>query len=224
MTGSLRYTMPCKCIHQQMYGGINDEWPTALMTKGTILSTSATPPRTLFFPDIAYIRSVVNTGGSLQRILLYRVTYTHWQAQGDLGGHITVKSIFVHFGLCRPVRPSPLSLSSLLLTLIITCLHSISSILNSRFLLALHETNARLVGANRSISSLSIDINDGDDQRAGSPELPQFLGAIGGPIHSFHDEDEDLRSLTFGPPQEEEHEAELEGEIQEIGRDGGNTV
>ncbi|KAL1937162.1 hypothetical protein VTO73DRAFT_14504 [Trametes versicolor] len=100
-----------------------------------------------------------------------------------------------------------------------------SSILNSRFLLALHETNARLEGtADESISSLSLDTGSGDDRRAGSPELPEFLGVLGGSIHSFHDEDEDLRSLTFARPQEEEHEAELEGEIQEIGRDGGNTV
>ncbi|EIW56806.1 uncharacterized protein TRAVEDRAFT_49628 [Trametes versicolor FP-101664 SS1] len=108
---------------------------------------------------------------------------------------------------------------------VVTFIDPISSILNSRFLLALHETNARLEGAaDESMSSLSLDTGSGDDRRAGSPELPEFLGVLGGPIHSFHDEDEDLRSLTFASPQEEEHENETEGEIQEIGRDGGNTV
>lgn len=100
-----------------------------------------------------------------------------------------------------------------------------SSILNSRFLLALHETNARLEGAaDESISSLSLDISSVDDRRAGSPELPEYLGVLGGPIRSFHNDDEDLQSLAFAPPHEEEHETELEGEIQEIGRDGGNTA
>lgn len=104
-------------------------------------------------------------------------------------------------------------------------LHSISSILNSRFLLALHETNARLEGAaDTSIPSLALDTRSGDDRRAGSPELPEFLGVLGGSIRSFQDEDEDLGSLEFAPPQEREHTSEVEGEIREMRRDGGNVV
>lgn len=92
--------------------------------------------------------------------------------------------------------------------------------MNSRFLLALHETNARLEGAgDASISSLSLNTGSGDNRRGDSPDLPEFLGVIGGSIHSFHDENEDLRSLEFAPPQEED-QSESEGAIQEIRREG----
>lgn len=37
---------------------------TALMTKGAMLSTNATPPRLLFFLESAYIRRVVNATAS----------------------------------------------------------------------------------------------------------------------------------------------------------------
>ncbi|OJT04204.1 hypothetical protein TRAPUB_5112 [Trametes pubescens] len=57
------------------------------------------------------------------------------------------------------------------------------------------------------------------------PELPEFLGIIGGSIHSFHWDDEDLGSLEFAPPWEEhEPDSEPEGEIQEIRRDGENIA
>ncbi|EIW53843.1 uncharacterized protein TRAVEDRAFT_51584 [Trametes versicolor FP-101664 SS1] len=92
----------------------------------------------------------------------------------------------------------------------------ISSILNSRFLLALHETNARLEGAaDASISSLSLNTGSGDAPSArASPELPPFLGPIGGAIRSFHDDDddEDMRSLKFAPPElRNESGSELQG-------------
>ncbi|OJT08758.1 hypothetical protein TRAPUB_368 [Trametes pubescens] len=90
----------------------------------------------------------------------------------------------------------------------------ISSILNSRFLLALHETNARLEGAvDASITSLSLNISSGDDPRAGSPELPQFLGPIGGLIHSLPDDD--LESLEFAPsaPSQRETLRDPEAEV-----------
>ncbi|EIW56801.1 uncharacterized protein TRAVEDRAFT_49623 [Trametes versicolor FP-101664 SS1] len=61
----------------------------------------------------------------------------------------------------------------------------------------------------------------GGKLQAGSAELPEYLGVIGGSIRSSHDNAEDLQSLEFAPPQEEEHQPELEGEIQEIRRDGG---
>lgn len=119
------------------------------------------------------------------------------------------------------MRPPPL----LLLLIIATNIrHRISSILNSRFLLALHETNARLEGAaNTSISSLSFNTGGGGDLRAGSPELPEFLGVLGGSIVSFHNNDEDPQSLGTSLPQEE-HQSEPEGEIQEIRRDRENVA
>lgn len=102
---------------------------------------------------------------------------------------------------------------------------SISSILNSHFLLALHETHALIEGAaDASISSLTLETGSGEPM-AGSPELPEFLGIIGGSICSFHDDDnKDLQSLEYALPQEEENQPELEGEIQEISRDEGNMA
>lgn len=99
--------------------------------------------------------------------------------------------------------------------------HSISSILNGRFLLALHETNAQVEGAaDTSVSSLSFNTGSGGDLQASPPELPDYLGIIGGSTCSFHDDDEELQSLEFALPQEEEHQTEPEGEIQEIRTDG----
>ncbi|EIW56788.1 uncharacterized protein TRAVEDRAFT_49609 [Trametes versicolor FP-101664 SS1] len=103
----------------------------------------------------------------------------------------------------------------------------ISSILNSRFLLALHETSVQLQGAaDASLSSLSLRTGRCDHPRAGSPELPAFLGVIGGSIHSSHDDDDggggggDLGSLGFAPPlrQDGEHQTEHEGESVESSR------
>lgn len=87
------------------------------------------------------------------------------------------------------------------------------------------EYHQRLEGAaDASISSLSLNTSSGDDPRAGSPDLPDFLGIIGGPIRLFDDEDEDLQSLEFVPPQEPEHQSEPEGEIAESSRDGGRLA
>lgn len=103
-------------------------------------------------------------------------------------------------------------------------LHSISSLLNSRFLLALHETNARLKGAaDTSLSSLTLNTGSGDTPSArASPELRPVLGPIGGTIRSFHDDDdEDMRSLEFAPPSS----SELGGDILESGgSDAGNSM
>lgn len=81
-------------------------------------------------------------------------------------------------------------------------LRSISSILNSRFLLDLHETNARLEGADASMTSYSLHIDSDGDPKTGSPELPPFLACIGGPIHSFPPDDQ--ASLDFAPQSREE--------------------
>lgn len=108
-------------------------------------------------------------------------------------------------------------------------LDSISSILNSHFLLALHETNARLEGAaDASISSLPLNTGSGDAPSArASPELLPVLGPIGGTIRSFHDDDdEDMRSLKFAPPELRiESGSELGGDILESGEsDAGNSM
>lgn len=91
---------------------------------------------------------------------------------------------------------------------------SISSILNSRFLLALHETNARLEGADLSMSVLSIDIDGrGDPIGDGTLDLPSFLGSI----NDF--DDGDVRaSLVFARPEQDELQPELVAE-DERGRD-----
>ncbi|EIW53816.1 uncharacterized protein TRAVEDRAFT_51559 [Trametes versicolor FP-101664 SS1] len=100
----------------------------------------------------------------------------------------------------------------------------ISSILNSHFLLALHETNARLEGAaDTSLSSLTLNTGSGDTPSArASPELRPVLGLIGGTIRSFHDDDdEDMRSLEFALPSG----SELGGDILESGgSDAGNSM
>ncbi|OJT09211.1 hypothetical protein TRAPUB_14337 [Trametes pubescens] len=78
-----------------------------------------------------------------------------------------------------------------------------SSILNSRFLLALYETNAHLERGGTSASSFStLDFGEADLRAEGSPELPEFLSSLGGPIHSFPDHDPDLfdSEPTAAPP------------------------
>lgn len=97
-----------------------------------------------------------------------------------------------------------------------------SSILNCRFLLALYETNARLEQGGSSASSFStLDFGEADSPRAtGSPELPEFFQSLGGPIHSFPDQDPEL----FDPeptPVQQEHEAEVDAESEaEVGAQG----
>lgn len=108
-------------------------------------------------------------------------------------------------------------------------LHSISSILSSRFLLALHETKAQLEGAaDTTISSFCLDTGSGNNPSAlASPELPPFLGPIGGVIRSFHDDDdEDMESLEFAPLELcTESGFELGGDILESGgSDAGNSM
>ncbi|OJT15919.1 hypothetical protein TRAPUB_14141 [Trametes pubescens] len=109
----------------------------------------------------------------------------------------------------------------------------ISSILNSRFLLALHETNARLEGAagdtDTAVSVSSLCFNPRSGGTAGTPtrsQLPDFLGIIGGPVHSFHHAD-DLESLDIVPlPQRQSApQSGLGGEVPESGGDpGGNAA
>ncbi|KAL1940432.1 hypothetical protein VTO73DRAFT_9004 [Trametes versicolor] len=104
----------------------------------------------------------------------------------------------------------------------------VSSLLNSRFLLALHETNARLEGAaDASLSSFSLDTGSGDDPSAlASPDLPSFLGPIGGAIRFSYDDDDDMRSLEFAPPDvRHESGSELGGDILESSdSDAGNSM
>ncbi|EIW56785.1 uncharacterized protein TRAVEDRAFT_49605 [Trametes versicolor FP-101664 SS1] len=112
--------------------------------------------------------------------------------------------------LWRSLTRTAISLAASLLPLLTRTaehVNSITSILNGRFLLALHETNARLEGAvGASISSLSLGTVSGDDPGAGPSMLPQFLGPIGGPVHSFDDDsdddnlDDDVESVDFAQP------------------------
>lgn len=68
-----------------------------------------------------------------------------------------------------------------------------------------------------SIGSLSINTDGGGD--------PEFLGIIGGSIHSIHGHDEDLDSLEFALSREDsEHHPETEAEIVEGGRDMANLA
>ncbi len=65
--------------------------------------------------------------------------------------------------------------------------------MNSRFLLALYETNAYLERGGTSASSFStLNFGEADPRAEGSPELPDFLNPLAGPIHSFPDNDPEL--------------------------------
>lgn len=117
-----------------------------------------------------------------------------------------------------------------LLTLAAEYIHSITSILNGRFLLALHETNARLEGAaDASISSLSLGTVSSNDPRASAPVLPQFLGPIGGHIRSFSDDsynddlDSDVESVDFALASQDWSQSEFEVGPESDG-DGGNAA
>ncbi|EIW57019.1 uncharacterized protein TRAVEDRAFT_49830 [Trametes versicolor FP-101664 SS1] len=100
---------------------------------------------------------------------------------------------------------------------VILLIDPISSILNSRFLLALYETNARLERGGSSASSFStLDFGEADPRAAGSPELPEFLNSLAGPIHSFPDHDPEL----FDPKPTTEQQ-EREGEA---GAESGSEV
>lgn len=66
LVGNRWYAALCGCTHQQTYVDVHDKRLTALMTMGAMLSTSATPPRILFFVESVYIRRVVNAGISRQ--------------------------------------------------------------------------------------------------------------------------------------------------------------
>lgn len=80
-----------------------------------------------------------------------------------------------------------------------------------------------------SISSLSLGTVSDDDPRAGGPVLPQFLGPIGGPIHSFSDDsddddlDDDVESVDFALASQNGLQSEFEGELESDG-EGGNAA
>lgn len=139
--------------------------------------------------------------------------------------HAARCKVLIRFANGRPVSPPPFA------RLILTAgIHSVSSVLNSRFLLGLHETNVRLEGAaDTTMSSLSFNAGSSTDPRAGPPELPEFLSVIGGSIHTFHDADEDVESLEFRvPPPLEERQCEPDGEpqisVELSSGDGGDVL
>lgn len=49
-------------------------------------------------------------------------------------------------------------------------------------------------GADTSIASASLRIDSGGNLRGESPDLPQFLSSIGGPIRSFADDEGESES------------------------------
>lgn len=101
--------------------------------------------------------------------------------------------------------------------------------MNSHFLLALYESNARLEGGGYSASSFStLDFGEADLRGTGSPELPEFLQSLGGPIHSFPDHDPELfepeptmvqqeREGEVDAGSESEVEAQAQAESIEVG-------
>ncbi|EIW63117.1 uncharacterized protein TRAVEDRAFT_43423 [Trametes versicolor FP-101664 SS1] len=140
----------------------------------------------------------------------------------DIGILVTLNAVDMTFAILSIAVPPENQASY-----VVVFIDPISSILNGRFLLALHETNARLEGATDTsgVSSLCFNTRSGGDSRAGSSELPELLGVIGGSICSFHNDDEDLQCLEFAPPQEE-LQAEPEGEAVELqgGVSGGQLA
>lgn len=89
--------------------------------------------------------------------------------------------------------------------------------MNSRFLLALHETNGRIErGGSFSSSFSTLNFGEADQRAAGSPELPEFLHSLGGPILSFPDHDPELfdpETTTRQQEREGEVDAESESEV-----------
>lgn len=100
--------------------------------------------------------------------------------------------------------------------------------MNSRFLLALYETNAHLERGGTSASSFST-LEFGEAYRTGPPQLPEFLISFGGPICFIPDDDAEMFDSKM-VPQFSEFEAGVglhagvagetpaEGSIGEVGR------
>lgn len=96
--------------------------------------------------------------------------------------------------------------------------------MNSRFLLALYETNTHLERGGSSASSFStLNFGEANSLRAAmSPELPEFLNSLAGPIHSLPDHDPEM----FDPEptmvqQEREGEVHAQSKSQsEVGAQG----
>ncbi|KAL1937394.1 hypothetical protein VTO73DRAFT_13800 [Trametes versicolor] len=105
---------------------------------------------------------------------------------------------------------------------VIELIDPISAILNSRFLLALYETNTHLERGGSSASSFStLDFGGADSLRAAvSPELPEFLNSLPRPIHSLPDHDPEM----FDPEPtmvQQEREGEVNAQSQsEVGAQG----
>ncbi|KAL1938460.1 hypothetical protein VTO73DRAFT_11700 [Trametes versicolor] len=87
------------------------------------------------------------------------------------------------------ITVTTLSQPSDVLNYLIVLVDPTSSILNSRFLLSLYETNIYLERGGGSASSFSSTLDFGEADRARSPELPEFLSSLAGPIHSIPDDD-----------------------------------
>ncbi len=99
--------------------------------------------------------------------------------------------------------------------------HSICSVLNSRFLLALYETSASLERGGASDLSFSLNLSEG------SPELPEYLTSLAGPVHLVPDDDDnvELSGSELTPGIGPEASAEVEGRVaEELTREVGQQV
>ncbi|KAL1937392.1 hypothetical protein VTO73DRAFT_13798 [Trametes versicolor] len=104
------------------------------------------------------------------------------------------------------------------LAYVVNFLDPISSILNSRFLLALYETNAHLESGGTSASSFStLDFREGNPP-AGSVALPGYLSSLAGPIYSVPDDGSEL----FDSDSTQKHEpkrvvgAEVKADLEQV--------
>ncbi|KAL1937371.1 hypothetical protein VTO73DRAFT_13777 [Trametes versicolor] len=107
---------------------------------------------------------------------------------------------------------------------VINFIDPISSILNSRFLLALYETNAYLEKGGTSAATTVSTLDFGGANRAGRSELPGYLSSLAGPIHSIPDDDAGLFDSEPASCETEmgaEAEARADAETEESRASGG---
>lgn len=99
--------------------------------------------------------------------------------------------------------------------------------MNSRFLLALYETNASLERGGASDSDLdpSFSLNSGGADGVKSPDLPEFLTSLAGPVHIILDDDVELLDSETGPGIGSKASIEVEiGCVAELTGEGGQQV
>ncbi|EIW57022.1 uncharacterized protein TRAVEDRAFT_49833 [Trametes versicolor FP-101664 SS1] len=112
---------------------------------------------------------------------------------------------------------------------VIELIDPISSILNSRFLLAIYESkDHRERGGSPASSFSTVDFVEADPRAAVSPELPEFSQSFGGPIYSLPNHDPELfdpeptavqqeREGEIGAESESEDQAQAQAQSNEVG-------